>query len=123
MELFSKLSNDDWIASAANFINVTLFRRNKVTLVPYYMNFFSSLSKLLPPFSRGKIPTSTENISGYEQKLIQACLGSHEEALQLLGSSEQGLTEEQAEAFFQEYGTNDFGKKPHQGFIKEILIR
>ncbi|HLB33477.1 MAG TPA: magnesium-translocating P-type ATPase [Chthoniobacterales bacterium] len=77
----------------------------------------------MPPFSRGKIPTSTENISGYEQKLIQACLGSHEEALQLLGSSEQGLTEEQAEAFFQEYGTNDFGKKPHQGFIKEILIR
>ncbi|OHE78153.1 MAG: hypothetical protein A3F67_00480 [Verrucomicrobia bacterium RIFCSPHIGHO2_12_FULL_41_10] len=33
MELFSKLLNDDWIASAANFINVTVFRRNKVTLV------------------------------------------------------------------------------------------
>ncbi len=73
--------------------------------------------------SRLKVNGTTSAPPEYEQKFIDVCLAPAEEALQMLQSSEQGLTSEQAEEFLHQYGPNDLGKKRHQGFLKEILIR
>lgn len=72
---------------------------------------------------RLKVNSGTGTPSEHEQKFIDVCLAPVEEALQLLQSSEQGLSQEQAEELFHDHGPNDLGKKRHQGFLKEILIR
>lgn len=62
-------------------------------------------------------------ISEHEKHFIRACQASGEEALRMLESSDQGLSGEQAEECLLKFGPNDLGKKTHQGFLKEILMR
>ncbi|MFZ4115207.1 MAG: magnesium-translocating P-type ATPase [Chthoniobacterales bacterium] len=88
------------------------------------MNISSLLTKVLPSISFLKIhPVTSSAASEHEQKFVDTCLATVEEALQVLQSSEQGLTSEQAETYLHEYGPNELGKKSRQGFLKEILVR
>ena len=87
------------------------------------MSISSLLTQFFPSIHRSKAPSVTESISEHEQKLVDICVASSDQALQSLGSSEQGLTSEQAEEYLHTWGPNDLGKKCHQSFIKDILIR
>ncbi len=67
--------------------------------------------------------TSSNTRSEHEKKFIDLCSSPLEKVLKELHSSEQGLTNEQADALLREYGSNDLGKKTQQGFFREILAR
>ncbi len=87
------------------------------------MSIFSAFKKTVPTFAARKNSNSIETFSEQEQKFLEICSLSPHEALQALNSSENGLTTAQAEEHLATWGPNDLGKKKHQGFFKEILIR
>ena len=87
------------------------------------MNIFSSFKKTVPTFAERKSSSSVEAFSEQEQKFLDVCSLQPDQALEALSSSEQGLTIAQAEEHLITWGPNDLGKKKHQGFFKEILIR
>ncbi|MBM3857533.1 MAG: magnesium-translocating P-type ATPase [Verrucomicrobia bacterium] len=84
---------------------------------------FSSFKKTVPTFTRSKSFNAVEKLSEQEQKFLDVCSLSPDKALEALSSSEHGLSSAQAEEHLITWGENDLGKKKHQGFLKEILIR
>jgi Mg2+-importing ATPase len=66
---------------------------------------------------------ASESVTEHEQRLLEVCCKSHEEALALLKSKEEGLSDLEVEASRGEWGCNDLGHKKKQGFVMEILLR
>ena len=87
------------------------------------MSIFSTFKKTVPTFAARKSSSVVEIFSEEEQKFLDACSLSPDKVLQALGSSEHGLTSEQAEENLITWGPNDIGKKKRRGFLKEILVR
>ncbi len=81
-------------------------------------NIFSTFKKTVPIFAERKSSSAVEAFSEQEQKFLDVCSLQPDQALEALG-----LTSAQAEEHLITWGSNDLGKKKHQGFLKEILIR
>jgi P-type Mg2+ transporter len=62
-------------------------------------------------------------ISEHEQKLMELCKLPDEEALQRLGVTENGLSDEQVEAAREEYGSNILSHRKEPGIVMELLQR
>jgi Mg2+-importing ATPase len=62
-------------------------------------------------------------ISEHEQKLMELCKLSDEEAMLRLGVTEGGLSDEQVEAAREEYGSNILSHRKEAGILMELLQR
>jgi len=81
------------------------------------------LEKINPAAFLKEAKASAATISEHEQKLIDICRLSSEEALVRVGSSERGLGEPEIDAARKQYGVNEIGHKKRTGFVVDILHR
>jgi Mg2+-importing ATPase len=81
------------------------------------------LNKIHPAVFLRAAKVASTTISEHEQRLIDICRLSPEEALRKLGVTEAGLTEEGVEAARREFGNNDFGAKKEIGIFMELVQR
>jgi len=66
---------------------------------------------------------ASESVTEHEQHLLRVCCQSHDEALAVLKSREEGLSELEVETSREVWGSNDLGQKKKHGFLMEILMR
>jgi Mg2+-importing ATPase len=81
------------------------------------------LNKIHPAVFLRAAKVASTTISEHEERLIEICRLTPEEALAKLHVTEGGLDEEQVESARRECGTNDFGAKKEIGFFMEIFHR
>ena len=79
--------------------------------------------KLHPAFLRKAVKAASAAISEHERKLMELCTLPAEEALQRLGVTEHGLSDEQVETARQEYGRNILSHRKEAGIALELLRR
>ena len=79
--------------------------------------------KLHPAILRTAVKAASTAISEHEQKLVELCTLPAEEALQRLGTTEIGLSDEQVETAREEYGSNILSHKKEAGIVMELLGR
>ena len=77
--------------------------------------------KLHPAILRKAVKAASVAISEHEQKLVELCTLPAEEALQRLGVTEQGLSDEQVETARQEYGSNILSHRKEAGLVDGTL--
>jgi Cation transporter/ATPase, N-terminus len=75
--------------------------------------------KLHPAILHKAVKAAAAAISEHEQKLIELCMLPAEEALQRVGVTQNGLSEEQVEAARQEYGSNILSHRKEAGIVME----
>jgi P-type Mg2+ transporter len=79
--------------------------------------------KLHPAILQKAVKASATAISEHEQKLMELCTLPAPEALQHLGVTEEGLSDEQVETAREEYGSNILSHRKEAGIAKELLQR
>ena len=79
--------------------------------------------KLHPAILHKAVKAAATAISEHEQKLIELCTVPAEEALQRLGVTENGLSDEQVETAREEYGSNILSHRKEAGIVMELLQR
>ena len=85
--------------------------------------FRSVLGKIQPSVFLNAAKTASATISEHEKKLLEIARLSPDEARQLLGVPETGLTEAQVETSRALHGLNDFGSKKKAGLFMELFER
>src|SRR4029077_14299655 len=88
-----------------------------------FMFRFIFSGKLHPAILQKAVKASAIAISENEQKLMQLCTLPAPEALQHLGVTEEGLSDEQVETAREEYGSNILSHRKEVGIVKELLQR
>jgi Mg2+-importing ATPase len=83
-------------------------------------NFFG---KITPAGLSKAKQAAAESVTEHETRLLGVCIRSHRDALALLKSRDEGLTDEEVEEFRAEWGPNELGQKKKHGFLMEILLR
>jgi Mg2+-importing ATPase len=81
------------------------------------------LNKIHPAVFLRAAKVASTTISEHEQRLIEICRLTPEDALAKLQVTEAGLDEEMVESARKDYGTNDFGAKKEIGMFMELLHR
>ncbi len=79
--------------------------------------------KLHPAILQKAVKAAAAAISEHEQKLMELCTLPAEEALQRLGVTENGLSDEQVETAREEYGSNILSHRKEAGIVMELLQR
>ena len=79
--------------------------------------------KLHPAILHKAVKAAAAAISEHEQKLMELCTLPAEEALQRLGVTENGLSDEQVETARKEYGSNILSHRKEAGIVMELLQR
>jgi Mg2+-importing ATPase len=79
--------------------------------------------KLHPAILHKAVKAAAGAISEHEQKLMELCTLPIEEALQRLGVTENGLSDEQVETAREEYGSNILSHRKEAGIVMELLQR
>jgi P-type Mg2+ transporter len=79
--------------------------------------------KLHPAILQKAVKAASAAISEHERKLIELCSLPAEEALQRLGVTERGLSDEQVETARKEYGSNILSHRKEAGLVMELLQR
>ena len=79
--------------------------------------------KLHPAIVQKAVKAAATAISEHEQKLMELCTLPATEALQRLGVTEKGLSDEQVETAREEYGSNILSHRKEAGIVKELLQR
>src|ERR1039457_4779278 len=79
--------------------------------------------KLRPAILRKAVKAAAAAISEHEQKLMDLCTLPADEALQRLGVTERGLSDEQVETARKEYGRNILSHRKEPGLVMELLRR
>ena len=79
--------------------------------------------KLHPAIVHKAVKAAASAISEHEQKLMELCTVPPDEALQRLGVSEKGLSDEQVETARKEYGSNILSHRKEAGIVMELLQR
>ena len=79
--------------------------------------------KLHPAIVHKAVKAAAAAISEHEQKLMELCTLPAEEALQRLGVTENGLSDEQVETAREEYGSNILSHRKEAGIVRELLQR
>ena len=79
--------------------------------------------KLHPAILHKAVKAAAAAISEHEQKLMELCTLPAEEALQRLGVTEYGLSDEQVETAREEYGSNILSHRKEAGIVMELLQR
>ncbi len=79
--------------------------------------------KLHPAILHKAVKAAAAAISEHEQKLIELCTLPVKEALQRLGVTENGLSDEQVETAREEYGSNILSHRKEAGIVLELLQR
>ncbi len=79
--------------------------------------------KLHPAILHKAVKAAAAAISEHEQKLMELCTLPTEEALQRLGVTENGLSDEQVETARKEYGSNILSHRKEAGIIMDLLQR
>ena len=79
--------------------------------------------KLHPAVVRKAVKAASTAISEHEQKLMELCTLPAAEALQRLGVTEKGLSDEQVETAREEYGSNILSHRKEPGIVMELLQR
>ena len=79
--------------------------------------------KLHPAILHKAVKAAAAAISEHEQKLMELCTLPAEEALQRLGVTENGLSDEQVETAREEYGSNILSHRKEAGIVMELLQR
>ena len=79
--------------------------------------------KLHPAIVHKAVKAAAAAISEHEQKLMELCTLPAEEALQRLGVTENGLSDEQVETAREEYGSNILSHRKEAGIVMELLQR
>ncbi|MGZ4985220.1 MAG: cation-transporting P-type ATPase, partial [Chthoniobacterales bacterium] len=79
--------------------------------------------KLHPAILQKAVKAASTAISEHERKLMELCTLPAAEALQHLGVTEHGLTDEQVETARQEYGRNILSHRKEAGLFLELLRR
>ncbi|HEX7517717.1 MAG TPA: HAD-IC family P-type ATPase, partial [Chthoniobacterales bacterium] len=79
--------------------------------------------KLHPAILHKAVKAAAAAISEHEQKLMELCTLPTEEALQRLGVTENGLSDEQVETAREEYGSNILSHRKEAGIVMELLQR
>jgi Mg2+-importing ATPase len=81
------------------------------------------LNKIHPAVFLRAAKVASGTISEHEERLIEICRLTPEEALAKIGVTEAGLNEERAQQARQEFGLNDFGTKKEVGILMELFQR
>ena len=79
--------------------------------------------KLHPAILHKAVKAAAAAISEHEQKLVELCTLPAQEALQRLGVTENGLSDEQVETAREEYGSNILSHRKEAGIVMELLQR
>src|SRR4029077_2551366 len=79
--------------------------------------------KLHPAILQKAVKAASAAISEHERKLMELCTLPVEEALQRLGVTEHGLSDEQVETARKEYGSNILSHRKEAGLVMELLQR
>jgi Mg2+-importing ATPase len=79
--------------------------------------------KLHPAIVQKAVKAAATAISEHEQKLMELCTLPAAEALQRLGVTEKGLSDEQVETAREEYGSNILSHRKEAGIVMELLQR
>jgi Mg2+-importing ATPase len=79
--------------------------------------------KLHPAVLQKAVKAASTAISEHEQKLMELCKLPDEEALQRLGVTENGLSDEQIETAREKYGSNILSHRKEAGIVMELLRR
>ncbi len=79
--------------------------------------------KLHPAIVQKAVKRAAAAISEHEQKLMELCTLPAPEALQRLGVTEKGLSDEQVETAREEYGGNILSHRKEPGIVMELLQR
>jgi Mg2+-importing ATPase len=79
--------------------------------------------KLHPAIVQKAVKGAATAISEHEQKLMELCTLPAPEALQRLGVTEKGLSDEQVETAREEYGSNILSHRKEPGIVMELLQR
>jgi Mg2+-importing ATPase len=79
--------------------------------------------KLHPAIVQKAVKAAATAISEHEQKLMELCTLPAAEALQHLGVTEKGLSDEQVETAREEYGSNILSHRKEPGIVMELLQR
>jgi len=79
--------------------------------------------KLHPAILHKAVKAAAAAISEHEQKLMELCTLPVEEALQRLGVTENGLSDEQVETAREEHGSNILSHRKEAGIVMELLQR
>ena len=79
--------------------------------------------KLHPAIVQKAVKAAATAISEHEQKLMELCTLPATEALQRLGVTEKGLSDEQVETAREEYGSNILSHRKEAGIVMELLQR
>jgi P-type Mg2+ transporter len=79
--------------------------------------------KLHPAILQKAVKAASGAISEHEQKLMELCRLTPEEALQRLGVTEHGLSDKQVETGREEYGSNILSHRKEAGLVMELLRR
>ena len=85
--------------------------------------FRTVLGKIHPAVFLKAAKAASTSISEHEQKLLEVCQVTSEEALKRLGVTEEGLSAEAVEAARGEFGLNNLGSKKQTGILMELLQR
>jgi Mg2+-importing ATPase len=81
------------------------------------------LNKIHPSVFLRAAKVASATISEHEQRLIEICKLTPEEALATMHVTEAGLDEERVQAARREFGPNDLGTKKEVGIFMELLQR
>jgi Mg2+-importing ATPase len=84
---------------------------------------FVFLGKIHHAAFRKAAQAASTTVSEHEQKLVELCGLSVEEALQRFGVTESGLSDEQVETAREEYGSNVLSHRKQPGILMELLQR
>ena len=79
--------------------------------------------KLHPAILHKAVKAAAAAISEHEQKLMELCTLPAEEALQRLGVTQDGLSDEQVETAREKYGSNILSHRKEAGIVRELLQR
>jgi Mg2+-importing ATPase len=66
---------------------------------------------------------ASKSVTEHEQRLLDVCCKANDEALTILKSREEGLSDLEVEISRETWGSNDLGQKKKNGFLVEILLR
>ena len=81
------------------------------------------LGKINPALFLKEAKAASNAVSEHEQRLIDLCKPSPEDALQRIGVGETGLTDQEVTAARERHGRNDLGQKKQAGVLMELLQR
>jgi hypothetical protein len=94
--------------------------------IVYFKNYIISymplsFNKLVPNIIRQKVKSTASVLSDNDRFLIEICSVSVEECLSILGSSKDGLSDEDVIKYREKFGVNELSKKEKKIFFLNYL--